>query len=314
MSSLIAQSLRGAFVGVLMTWSLPLTAYAVPIPPPGVYAEASLENQTGPIAGGPVSTSDGQPGVADVNVFTGAVNEARGRARLPGTVGSLTRLDSPGTAGVVHGRAEASQITNWKAVWRGIGPAPAMVAIDVLAVFKGSLGVSIGPAITFAGPGELVASVRAELNIYDSAGSVVAHAFEADAELDFFRFVELGVFGPTGGWSGDWTSTLGMSATGGRAEVDAFQVCRAGNASCGTTLVPVDQVFGFEVLLRTEAHALPTWAAEADFLASLEGTPMVADPNFTLVMVPEAGPSTLLGLVLVWLGFRRAGARRGAGS
>jgi hypothetical protein len=253
-----------------------------------------------------VSFSDGQPGTADVNAFTGAVNEARGRARLPGSTGSSTRIESPGTVSAVQGHAEARQITNWIATYRGPGPAPAMVEIDILAIYRGTIGVSTGGTGIFAGPGELFASVHAELNLHLADASSVTKVFVGDAEIDFFEFVELHAFGPTGAWDQDWTSTLGMSATGGQANVDTFMVCRASNVACGTTLVPVNQVFGFEVFIETEAKALaPGWAAVSDFLDSLEGTPMIADPDFVLVQVPEPGMATLLAFGLLALGLRR---------
>jgi hypothetical protein len=289
-------------------------AWAVTIPPPGVFAHAVLEDSTGTPVAGPVSFSDGQPGVADVNAFTGAVNEARGRSRLPGSTGSSTRIDSPGTLGVVQGRSEARQVTNWVATYHGSGPAPAMVEIDLLAVYKGTLAISAGVSPLFPGPGELFASVHAELNLHLAAAASVTNVFVGDAELDFFSFVELGLFSGTGPWDQDWTTTPPMSANGGTATVDTFQVCRASNTRCGTTLVPVGETFGFEVYIGTEAKALaPGWFAEADFLATLEGTPMISHPDFSLVQVPEPGTATLLtfGLLGLWAASSSGPSRQG---
>ncbi len=308
-------SLSLARVGLLavLPAASPPAAWAVPIPQPGVHAEAVLEDQNGVAVAGPISFSAGQPGVADVNAFTGAVNEARGRARLPGSVGSQTRLDSPGTSGVVQGRAEARQITNWQAIYRGSGPAPAMVEIDVLAVYRGFLTMGIGASPVFPNPGDLFASIHAELNIHNPIGATVTHVFSGDAKIELFEFIEIGVFAPSGAWSGDWIDTRGTSGSGGRAEVDTFQLCHAGNSACGTTLVPVGQVFGFEVLVQTEAKALGVgWGAESDFLATLGGTPMISDPDFVLAQVPEPGTAALLafGLLIVLLARAWLGAPR----
>ncbi len=299
-------------LGVLLAGAVSPAAWAVPIPTPGVFAEAVLEDATGIAVAGPVSFSAGQPGVADVNAFTGAglVNEAHGRARLPGSTGSSTLIGSPVTGNVGQGHAEARQITNWKAIYRGGGTSPNFVEIDLLAVYRGSLGMGIGASGIFPGPGELFASVHAELNLHLAGAPSVTNVFVGDTTIDFFEFIELRRFFPTGPWAQDWTSTLGTSGTGGQANVDTFMVCRTGNPLCRSTLVPVNEVFGFEVFIRTDARApAPGFAAESDFLGSIEGTPMIADPDFLLVLIPEPGTATLLSFALLVLGLLRATQR-----
>ena len=283
-------------LGVLLAAAVSPAVWALPIPPPGVHAEIVLQDPFGNHSfGSPQSRSDGQPGAALAAL--GYLTRVEARARLPGSTGSHIFIAD----GSLQGHSQARQITNWKAIYVGSGPAPAMVEIDVLAVYRGFL--TVGPAsgcfptCDFPATGELFASVHAELNIYNPLDFAVTHVFTGDANLDYFQFFEIGQFAPFGAWSGDWTDTqtsTGFPIDTGRADVDTFQVCRATNPLCDTTLVPVDQVFGFEVLIRTEAGAGSFYTAEANFLATLEGTPIISSPDFILVQVPEPATAMLL--------------------
>lgn len=252
-------------------------------------------SQAGP-GGGGIGTIGVSP-QTPVDTFDEAI--ARGRAALPGTLGSYSHAGgfSPGFgagAGPVSATTSSQSLTHWVAT--SIDPSVTTVAIDVLAFFDGTMATGDFAGV---GPGDLSARVDAQLSAFTDGGSLYDLAL--NAALD----------GSTGltasaGWAGSVTSGINTFGNVRQATIDYTEFFE------DAFVVNIGEVFAWDVMLDTSAFAtgpFELWAI-SDFFNTGGFDLSVNTAGITLIQVsggsppPVPEPGMLLLLLIGLLALR----------
>lgn len=305
---------RRVFLGLCLSVLQHADAAVAIVPSQGVNVTTRAEYRG--IVDGPQTLIAGNPGSVDINssagpggggigslsvapqnsvdTFDAAI--ARGRASLPGTIGSYSHAGgfSPsfGTGtGPVTASADTSSLTRWMAT--STDPNITSVAIDVLVFFDGTL---LTADFAGAGPGQLFSSVNTRLSSFSANGGL--YDLNLSAQLD-----SAGGLTADSGWSGDFEFGSSQSGNVNQATLNYNQFFN------DAFVVNIGEAFSWEVVLNTNAYAegpFELWAI-ADFFNTGGFALSVNTPGITLAQVPVPLPLSLplFGAGLLMMVYKR---------
>jgi cysteine-rich repeat protein len=249
---------------------------------------------------------DPLPGHAegDTFVFTGPRASSRGaeahaRARLPGSLGSLSRGVMPAFQGIrrppTQASAEASRIARYVATYTGTGTPPATVTNDLFLHVDGVLRTTrTSPVIvckTTCPPGAppprdaVVASVVSRINLYTNAGMTTL--FDAAADLGVYpASLSIPLFTARGPWTDPAAMAFDVrpAVHGGASVADVFYT----KGFPALYQVPLNEIFAIETVLRTEISVndppvlFNLLLAEADFSHTADVEVFTSIPDVTI--------------------------------